>query len=338
MSPPDPDAVVYSTEDGCIECSRIDGLRVRLTVIPREESLYVPLRTCETSFPQELIRIIASKTELAWVCDVIARHEDPTYVKAVVLRQLFSYFTAADFAGKRLLDFGCGSGASTFAIAAALPETEVVGVELNPTSTEIANYVAEHRRLSNVRFLTSPSGTTLPSGIGEFDFIMFSAVYEHLLPVERKTVMPLIWSVLRPKGALFINQTPHLLFPFEHHSTGLWLINYLPDRLTHRVARRFARQSPEINRSPDWTDLLRGGIRGGTEREIMRHLSATDPEAAMIMQPCQNGLKDRADYWLAATGPRMRLAKRAIAVLFRVSDRLFGMVPSINVDVVIRKA
>jgi len=338
VSPADLEPVVYSAEEGVVERTRIDPTRSRLTLIPRHESLYIPRRTCETSFPPELIRVIASKTAFAWLCDAIARHEDPTYVSAVLLRQLFSYFAAADFAGKRLLDFGCGSGASTFAIAAALPRTEVIGVELNPTSVEIAQSIAAYRRLPNVRFLTSPSGAALPSGIGQLDFIMFSAVYEHLLPTERKTLMPLIWSVLRPGGVLFINQTPHRLFPYEHHSTRLWLINYLPDRVAHRVARRYARHNPELNSSLDWNELLRGGIRGGTEREIMRNLCLASSATATILQPSQNGLKDRADYWLASTSHRMRLAKKAIAALYRASDRLFGTVPSINVDVVIRKS
>jgi hypothetical protein len=137
---------------------------------------------------------------------------------------------------------------------------------------------------------------------------------------------------------LFINQTPHRHFPYEHHSTRLWLINYLPDRAAHWVARRYARHNPALNRSPDWNALLRGGIRGGTEREILRNLRRGSSAKAVILQPRQNGLKDRADYWLASTSRRLRPAKRAIAALFRVSDRLFGTIPSMNVDVVIRKS
>ncbi len=286
-----------------------------------------------------MIRLIASHTPFVWLCDTIARHEDSSYVSGVLLRQLFSYFVAADFAGTSLLDFGCGSGASTFALAAALPQTEVIGVELNPTSVEIAQRIAAHRKLPNVRFLTSPSGTALPVGIGQLDFIMLSAVYEHLLPIERKTVMPLVWSALKPGGVLFINQTPYRYFPYEHHSTKLWFVNYLPDRVAHWVARRYARHNPELNSSADWNELLRGGIRGGTEREIIRNLCDATPARATILQPRHNGLKDRADYWLASTSPhRMRLAKKMVAALFRVTDRLFGTVPSINVDVVIQNS
>jgi len=338
VSPARPPTIVYSAAEGVVERTAVDDSRFKLTLIPRHESLYVPLRTCETAFPPEVIRLIASKTPFAWLCDAIARHEDPGYVGAILQRQLFAYFSAADFAGARLLDFGCGSGASTFALAAALPRTEVIGVELNPASVEIAERIADYRNLSNVRFLTSPSGTALPVGIGQFDFIVFSAVYEHLLPMERKTVMPLIWSALKPRGVLFINQTPYRYFPYEHHSTKLWFINYLPDRITHWLARRYARHNPELNGSADWNVLLRGGIRGGTEREILGNLGGATSARATILQPHQSGLRDRADYWLASTSPhRMRPAKRFVAALFRVTDRLFGTIPSINVDVVIQK-
>jgi hypothetical protein len=111
MSPHPPAAVVFSAEEGIVESRPTATNRSRLTLIPRDEGLYIPLRTCETSFPPELIRVIAEKTPFASLCDAIARHEDPAYVSAVLLRQLFSYFAPADFAGNRLLDIGCGSGA-----------------------------------------------------------------------------------------------------------------------------------------------------------------------------------------------------------------------------------
>src|SRR5204863_9097725 len=153
--------------------------------------------------------------------------------------------------------------------------------------------VAAWRGLANARFEISPHGAALPSGIGKFDYVMLSAVYEHLLPEERRRVMPRIWSMMRRGGVLFINQTPHRFFPYEHHSTGLWFINYLPDRVALFLARRFSRINREDNRRRDWRGHLRGGLRGGTEREILRHL----PGGAML-QPKQG---DRAAYWLART-------------------------------------
>ena len=168
-----------------------------------------------------------------------------------------------------------------------LSRTEIVGVELQADKIDAANRIRDFRGTGNVSFLCSPSGDQLPVGIGQFDFVMLSAVYEHLLQQERRVVMPLLWSVMKPGAVIFVNQTPYRFSPYEAHSTGLWFINYLPDRITHKVVRRFAGRTPGINKSSDWNVHLRGGIRGGTERQILRDLTRNDLDAARVVQPRQ---------------------------------------------------
>jgi len=294
----------------------------------------LPRTFCETTFSLDLIQMLVETTGPEWICDTIARHENTEYVRRAVCQQLAAYFPLDEFHGKRLLDFGCGNGASTMAIASMLARTEVVGVELDDTNLYEANAILAHRGLNNVRFLRSPSPDSLPAGIGLFDFVMLSAVFEHVLPHERLTIMPLIWAHVRPGGAIFINQTPHRWHPFEHHSTGLWAINYLPDRVAHWVAKRFGRTKSQRR---SWDEMLRGGIRGGTERSMITALTNGSYGDAEIMQPTELGLRDRADYWLSCTSPRWRPAKRAIASAFRLFDRTLHTIPALNVDVVIRK-
>jgi SAM-dependent methyltransferase len=326
------DTWTISSGDAEVCATRINGSRWRLTTRSRRGAL-VPRTSCETSFPRELIELLATTTAPEWICDAIARHEDPTYVQQVLRQQLFSYFPGNAFAGKRMLDFGCGNGASTMIMASLLPHTEVIGVELDATHIAEANAILAHRKLANVRFLQSPSGESLPEGIGSFDFIMLSAVFEHLLPPERRTVMPLLWSHLAVGGVLFVNQTPHRWHPYEHHSTGLWGINYLPRSFARWVASRYGVGT----RSRTWEEMLRGGIRGGSERSIRAALTGGRTDDAEVMQPSQNGLRSRGQYWLACTSPRRREAKRLIAALFGVCDSLIGTIPALNVDVVIRK-
>jgi 2-polyprenyl-3-methyl-5-hydroxy-6-metoxy-1,4-benzoquinol methylase len=308
-----------------------------VTLEPRDPSLFIPRLRCRTTFSPDLIEYLLERVGFPWLCECIARFEDPESVPGVLKSQVLSYFAAADFKGRRLLDFGCGAGASSLVLGAMLPETEVIGVELGPEKVEIASRVGSFRKLSNVRFLCSPAGDRLPDGIGQFDFVMLSAVYEHLLPNERRTVMPLLWSVLRPGGAILINQTPYRYFPYEHHSTGIWFVNYMPDVLAHFVARHFSRRNAAINRSRDWNTHLRGGLRGGTEWELIRNLTRGNTSEARILQPGQNGLRDRADYWLSCTSQRYRTPKGWLAAVFRLTDRLWGTVPSVNLDVVIQK-
>ena len=308
--------------------------RIKVTLKPHDRNAFIPRATCETSLPLDVIAAFLN-TSFTWLCESLARHDDPEYLKKVLGKQLLAYFDAADFRGKRLLDFGCGSGASTLHMGAMLPDTEVVGVELSAPNIELAQRVAAVRNVPNVHFLVSPDPNSLPLGIGTFDFVVLSAVYEHLLPEERRRVMPLIWSGINYGGVLFVSQTPYRYFPFEHHSTGLWFINYLPHRLSLLLARKLSRINPEINKSPEWAVHLRGGIRGGTEAEILRNLRLSAAGRPTIIQP--KG-QDRAAYWLSGTSPgRYRLLKKSVAALFGLTDKLWGTVPSMNLDVAIRK-
>ncbi len=236
-----------------------------------------------------VIEFLVEKIGCGGLAAFIKRHDDKG-VPEVLKVQLLNYFRPEDFKGKRLLDFGCGLGASTFGLTKLLPETDVVGIDLGCDRIEVAQTMAALKRIENVRLLCSPTGDRLPDGIGQFDFVMLSAVCEHLLPHERRTVLPLIGSVMKEGASIFINQTPYRYFQFEHHSSGLWFINYMPDRMAHFVARHFSRNDPSnynpaIQKSLDWETHLRGGLRGATEWEIIRNLTRGNKLEARIMQP-----------------------------------------------------
>lgn len=249
--------------------------------------------------------------------------------------QLLAYCTPSDFVGRRILDFGSGDGASTFIMASLFPHSTIVGVELDAARVARAARLAQASG-QEVTFHCSPRGTALPPNLGKFDIIMLSAVYEHLLPHERREVLPDLWALLNTGGILFVNQTPHRWFPYDHHSTGLWGINYLPRALAIRITR-FARINRGYNKAAgdNWDRHLRGGLRGGTERSIIRHLTRRSPGSASILQPIR--YRDRAEYWLRQTSPRHRLLKRGLVQLFRVSERVVGTIPTMNVDVAIRR-
>jgi len=325
-----PNTYSLEVEAGILRAKQIGVGLWELNVIRRAPEVCFARQRCVTEFPRDVVEEFLRLGSLGWVCDLIARHCDPNYVLGTIERQLFSYYPSAAFRGKRLLDFGCGSGASTFGMGRMLPASEIVGVELEPRHVELAQKVSKFRNLPNVQVLRSPSPESLPEGIGMFDFVMLSAVYEHLLPHERKQLMPLLWSKLKPNGAIFINQTPHRYFPYEHHSTRLWMINYLPDRLAHKMTTSFTNQ-----RSVDWNDHLRGGIRGATEGEILQTL--TRGGDARILRPSTNGLRCRADYWLAGCGPKHRIAKRTVWGVFRLTEVIFNTVPAMNINVVVQK-
>jgi len=226
---------------GKVYINRINGDVKEIKVEPLNNNL-VPVQTCKTSYPLNLIKLIFETKGSDYLCDEICREVDPNYVQQDLEQDLMSYFTRENFSGKRILDFGCGSGASTMILARMFPESKIVGVELEEKLLNIANARLEFYGYSNIAFYTSPSGNELPPNIGEFDFVIMSAVYEHLLPEERKFVIPKVWSVIKPNGYLFLNMTPHRWFPIEHHTTGLPLINYLPDKIAYSVTKNFSKR------------------------------------------------------------------------------------------------
>ena len=73
---------------------------------------------------------------------------------------------------------------------------EIVGVELVSEFVELARHRARYYGVdSRVSFQLSPDSTSLPPEIGNFDYIIFSAVYEHLFPTKREMILPLLRSI-----------------------------------------------------------------------------------------------------------------------------------------------
>jgi 2-polyprenyl-3-methyl-5-hydroxy-6-metoxy-1,4-benzoquinol methylase len=326
--------VILEWTDGTLEVDELGDSRRRVTARPLGGRGAAPA-SCETSYPVELIRTILEVKGVAWVCDEISRDQDPESIQRFFENDFLPYVGPADFEGKRILDFGCGSGSSTMVLARMFPGSEIVGVELSPEYLRIAEERLRFYGYDNVRFLRSPAGTAMPDGLGQFDFVVMSAVYEHLLPDERRTVMPQLWAHLKIGGCLLLNQTPHRFFPFESHTTGLPLINYLPDRLAHFAARRF---SPRELGTESWESLLRKGIRGATEREILASFgSATRDSLPALLAPRQPRHRDRVDVWYAALSPRHRVLKAACREVLRVIERVLGTTWVVNLSLAIGK-
>jgi 2-polyprenyl-3-methyl-5-hydroxy-6-metoxy-1,4-benzoquinol methylase len=328
---------VIRCAEGEIQILTLSDHRRRIELQPHQTKIYIPRRTVETAYPDELILACLNVSGFCWLCDNIARDEDGSGLEKDLSAGIFSFVPREKFRGCRLLDFGCGSGSSSSILSRLLPDTEIVGVELDPRLLELAAQKMAHHGVRNVRFEPSPSGTELPKNLGTFDFILFSAVYEHLLPKERNDLMPLVWSALRPGGVLFINQTPHRYFPVDTHSSGLPLVNYLPDRLAHWAVVRFSKWS-EINKSPVWEEHLRGGLRGATEAEILSKLSIGADSRPTLLEPCIPGLRDRVDLWFWRLSPRYRPIKRAAWLILKAIYLVTGSVVTPNVAVAIQKS
>jgi 2-polyprenyl-3-methyl-5-hydroxy-6-metoxy-1,4-benzoquinol methylase len=314
--------------------SRVDENRLSITTVPNA-GVFCPNFSCVTRYPMELIEQIAAVKGAAWVCNEILRDEDDTFVRSILKYDILSYHAVEEFSGRRFLDFGCGAGASTSVLARMLPNASVVGVEYVESVVAIAEARKKAFGLENVEYYVSPTAKSLPEGIGEFEFILLTGVFEHLMPDERVDLFPKIWSLLKNGGTLFITSTPNKLFPIEIHTTGgLPFLNYLPAKLAHWYARKFSKRHMD---KMSWEQLLRLGIRGGSIREIMGILKRHGWNP-VLMEPTKMGVRDRLDLWYQGYGSYSRQgAKKAIYKTIRVVKSLTGLELPPYLSLAIRK-
>jgi SAM-dependent methyltransferase len=140
------------TRDGRVELWRAGDGKWHVSLHPVDPSLFIPLRTCVTTLPPDVVEAFL-EVSFAWLCDHLARHDDPQYIARVLEQQVLAYFLAEEMEDKRWLDFGCGAGASTLFLASRFPKADVTGVELSERSIGLARRVLAERGFANVRFL-----------------------------------------------------------------------------------------------------------------------------------------------------------------------------------------
>ena len=315
-----------------------DRHRVHVRMLDPDEHVWVD--RFETSLPRELVERFLGVHGPAGLGHALTRIEEGGDLHRALRFSILPFVAEEEFRGKRLLDFGCGSGTSTLHLARMFPDTEIVGLDLVTELLEPARGLMEHMGVGNVSFVQAKSPDSLPDDLGTFDFITLNAVYEHLLPGERKLLLPQLWASLRPGGVIFVNQTPYRWYLLDSHTTRLPFTNYMPDWLALRYARRFAGwKRQRVARDAEWETLLRAGIRGATEGEIVRLLAAERSGTPVPLRPRLWGYSGAIDLWYAQSMLRrpMRI-KPVMRVAYKAIARLTGSPFAPDVTMAVRKA
>jgi SAM-dependent methyltransferase len=171
-----------------------------------------------------------------------------------------------DIAGKRVLEFGCGAGASALILLRdASPPRSFVGVDINESLLAIARMrlaefgfseVSEFRAISQ----NDPLGFIDDESL---DVVVASEVFEHIDPKDRQKIVNILWSKLAKGGLLYVT-APSRLSPIDMHTTGLWFTYWLPLGIACDYARLFSRRCR--GRTND--QLVADGIRGFSYFEL----------------------------------------------------------------------
>lgn len=104
----------------------------------------------------------------------------------------------------RVLEIGCSNGSNLLPMAAALPGSTFVGIDL--AATRIAEGAARAAAcgLKNVE-LKAESLTTVGSSLGDFDYIVVHGVYSWVPEEIREATLALISQRLTPNGVAFVS-------------------------------------------------------------------------------------------------------------------------------------
>ena len=173
-----------------------------------------------------------------------------------------------DLKAKRILDFGCGTGASSV-VWARMGAREVAGIEPDLALAEAARVRIHEDDLTDRIHVYHVADTAhLPFEDNEFEVCICNAVLEHIPPRDRSKYIREIWRVVAPGGCLYITETPNAYWPRDTHTTKLWLVPYMPLPIARWYAIRRGRAEPDVGRA----ELLSRGIRGATYYQIARAL------------------------------------------------------------------
>lgn len=202
--------------------------------------------------------------------------------------------------GKRVLDFGCGTGASTAALARFAGS--VVAFDVWEESIGIARRrVRELGMEDRVEFHCADSIDQIADRIGPFDVIAMIGVLEHVpatAPGLRKRILRSAADLLAKPGYLFLSDTPNRLWPHDSHTTGLWWIPWSRPGSSWAYNRAIAkgRYARTDHYSPGPLGLEEQGAWGVTFWEIQSYLRGAG-------LTCVNTLKGH-DRHVAYTGGR----------------------------------
>lgn len=334
---PLPPVITLEHPDATITVRPVDGGRRRVTVVPNSPEVFIRRTEIETTYDDDVLSAILAAKGASYLCDEIGRDQDPTVLEGHLVAAVTAHLDPTALADRRLLDVGCGAGASTCILGRLLPDTEIVGVDLLQSNLDVARARARFYGMDKVSFVWSPDGTRLPElpGGDTFPVVVLSAVFEHLLPAERRQLMPMLWAAVEPGGWLVIDETPWRWSPYESHTVSLPFINYLP----RAAALRLARRSGRIDQTATWPELLRDGLRGGTAREVVRSVGG-GPEVELV-RPTRLGLDGWVDLYFAAYGAKEGrlpgLKKRARGAM-KLVERTTGRSPVPYLSLALRKA
>ena len=145
-------SIVLKHPDARVFVDELSNGKKQITIQRIKKSIFIKERSCQTHYTIDLIKQILLLKTPSYLCDEILRDENPDYVQNFIEKSLLGYIEKSKFINKRILDFGCGSGASTIILARMFTASKIVGVDLSDDLLSIARARQNFYGFSNIKF------------------------------------------------------------------------------------------------------------------------------------------------------------------------------------------
>src|SRR5207302_8863812 len=132
-------------------------------------------------------------------------------------------YRCGPLADKSVLDFGCGPGPSTAALA--MNCRSVAGYDIDPELVDVCRMrLKEHGLESTVRLYCAPNLEDVKDRIGPVDLILLSGAIEHIPQTERglrRRLTRTLSGMLKPVSCLYTPDTPNRECAIEFRTSSL---------------------------------------------------------------------------------------------------------------------
>lgn len=142
-------------------------------------------------------------------------------------------------AGLTVLEYGCGQGAVSCAVAARCGRH--IGVDIDADAITLARGHAGRLGLGNIELQAAAPEAIFGEvrrHAGAVDVFLLYAVLEHMGLEERLQILQLARAVVRDGGHIVITETPNRLTPIDHHTSRMPFLHALPYGLAARYYDR----------------------------------------------------------------------------------------------------
>jgi len=129
---------------------------------------------------------------------------DASYFTEYKVKELYNYYKKTSVSPKKILDFGCGVGNSSYFLSQYFPGAEIYGVDISKESIQLA----QKREIKNTIF-DIYDGENLLFEKESFDAVFISNVFHHIDHDKHIALLEQIRLILKKEGILFF---------FEHNT------------------------------------------------------------------------------------------------------------------------